>query len=356
MTRPCAETKVVSLRERLPKADPAEAAARNRALALLSSLTVEDPAGPLKVTARAAAPGVGGWLRFETGAGLLSLSPALIAGQPVPPLPEAAAPDLPAALHQLSRLEPVIAAVERAIGLPLDPVGLGLPTGLVLQLEARREGGEVVHRARIAVEPPCAALWPEPEGRYLGVAALAPIALAAVLDGPTAPAAELAQLSAGDVVVLPRAAAAGWACTLATERGPLARGFLDLADRQLTIQTLESTPMLETAARPAGAPADAEIAPAAPAEPMSFAPRDDAAPSDGVALDTLTVRLRVALGEVRLPLKTLSGLRPGAVLTLPGAQEHLHVEVLAEDQPIASGRLVSLGDAYGVLVDEVRTA
>ena len=110
--------------------------------------------------------------------------------------------------------------------------------------------------------------------------------------------------------------------------------------------------MLETAARPVDKSADDDIVTAAPAEPMSFAPREAAA--GGVALDTLTVRLRVALGEVRLPLKTLAGLQPGAVVTLPGDDQDLRVELLAEDQPIATGRLVSLGDAYGVLVDEVR--
>ena len=352
MTRACAESKVVSLRERLPKADPAEAAARNRALALLSSLTVEDPEGPLALRARAAAPGLGGWLRFDTGTGLVALSPALIAGQPVPPLPDAAAPDLPAALHQLSRLEPLIAAVERAIGLPLDPVGLGPPAGFVLQLEARRSDGELAHRARVSIEPECAALWPEPTSGALGAAALATVPLIAHLLGPTVPTAELAELAEGDMVVLPRAAPGGWGCALSTERGPLARGVFDLADRRLTIQILESSPMLETAARPVDKSADDDIVTAAPAEPMSFAPRHAAA--GGVALDTLTVRLRVALGEVRLPLKTLAGLQPGAVVTLPGDDQDLRVELLAEDQPIATGRLVSLGDAYGVLVDEVR--
>lgn len=354
MTARRTDAKVISLRSRLPRADPAEAAARNRALALLSGLEVDDPDGPLRLTVGVAAPAAGGWLRFETGVGAMGLAPARIAGQPVPPLPEAAAPDLPAALHQLSRLEPLIAAVERAVGLPLDPVGLGPPCGLTFSLVAADANDGTVHEARLCVDPACAAIWPDPpDRRPLGAAAAAPVALRALLEGPLAPTSELAELGAGDVVVLPRASASGWACALSSDRGPLGAGFLDLANRKLTLQTLETSPMLETAAQPAVTP-DAEIAPAPPAEPMSFAPREARQPAEALALETLSVRLRVALNDVRLPLKALSGLRPGSVVTLPGDQEDLPVQLLADDQPIASGRLVSLGDAYGVLVDEVR--
>jgi len=348
--------KVVSLRARLPKADPVEATLRNRALALLSSLAVPDEAGLLRLSARAAEPAAGGWLRFETGVGALALAPALIARQPVPPLPAGAAPDLPAALHQLSRLEPLIAAIERAVGLPLDPVELGASFGLVFALEATDVDGEVVHAAHLAVAPGCAAAWPEPLApNGLGAAGEAPAFFAAALEGPRVPAAELAELAAGDLVVLPRAGPAGWACTLSNDRRPFAAGFLDLAARRLTLETLE-TSMLETAARPAEAPASEAAptpAPVSAAEPMSFAPRP-LQPAEALALDAVAVRLRVALGDVRLPLRTLSGLRPGSVVTLPGDGQDLQVVLMAEDQRIATGRLVSLGDAYGVLVDEVR--
>lgn len=113
--------------------------------------------------------------------------------------------------------------------------------------------------------------------------------------------------------------------------------------------------MLETAARSAGARApDADTSPTAAAEPISFAPRP--AEADAVATDGLTIRLGVELGEVRLSLKALSSLRPGSVVALEGQGEDLVVELRADGQPLATGRLVSLGDAYGVLVDSVRAA
>jgi len=111
--------------------------------------------------------------------------------------------------------------------------------------------------------------------------------------------------------------------------------------------------MLETSLRSPEA-VEADVVKAPPAEAKSFSPADHAAPTTAPDFGALTVRLRVALGEVRLPLKTLSQLRPGSVVALPGEGEDLAVELLADDRAIATGRLVSLGDAYGVLVDKVR--
>lgn len=346
-------------RERLRRVDPAEAAAGNRALALLHGLQVDDEAGRLRLAARVAdAPLDGGWLRFETGVGDAMISPVLISRQPAAPLPEGAAPDLPAALHQLSRLEPLIAAIERVIGLPLDPVGLGPRRGLVFALEARSEDGEIVHAVQLAADPSCAATWPDPPAPVsLGVAGRAFATLRASLEGPRAPVAELPLLSRGDVVVLPRGAAAGWVCTLSGDGAPLAMGFLDLAARNFTVQHLESRSMLETAPRSAEARApEADIPSAATAEPMSFAPRPAEPQTDAVSTDGLMIRLGVELGEVRLSLKALSSLRPGSVVALEGQGEDLIVELRADGQPLATGRLVSLGDAYGVLVDSVRAA
>ena len=343
-------------RARLRKIDPAEASAANRALALLHGLSFDDEIGRLRLTARLAeTPRDGGWLRFETGVGEVALAPVLIARQPAAPLPERAAADLPAALHQLSRLEPLIAAVERAIGLPLDPVGLGPRAGLVFELNAETADGEVVHIAQLAVDSACAAIWPDaPPRSDLGLAELAPVTLRATLEGPRAPLAELPLLTKGDVVVLARTGAAGWACTLAADGAPLAHGFLDLGARNFTIQNLEVHPMLDTAIRPAeGRAPDAADVSVTAAEPMSFAPRP-AEPQAAPATDALTIRLGVELGEVRLSLKALSALRPGSVLTLPAGGDDLVVELKADGQHLATGRLVSLGDAYGVVVDSVR--
>jgi len=343
-------------RARLRKIDPAEANAANRGLALLHGLGVDDEIGPLRLTARMAeAPRDGGWLRFDTGAGETAIAPVLIARQPAAPLPERAAADLPAALHQLSRLEPLIAAMERAIGLPLDPVGLGPRAGLVFELNAETADGEVVHSAQFAVDPACAALWPDaPPRSDLGLAELAPVTLRATLEGPRAPVAELSLLAKGDVVVLARTGAAGWACALAADGAPVAHGYLDLAARNFTVQHLEPHPMLETATRSAEARApDATDTPMPAAEPMSFAPRPAEAQA-APAADGLTIRLGVELGEVRLSLKALSTLRPGSVLPLPAAGDDLVVELKADGQHLATGRLVSLGDAYGVVVDSVR--
>ena len=88
------------------------------------------------------------------------------------------------------------------------------------------------------------------------------------------------------------------------------------------------------------------------AEPPSADAVSAAAP--GGILGDLPVRLRVALNEVKLPIQTIAALRPGSVLTLPIVGDSVAVEVLADDLPIAEGRLVAVGDAYGVLIDRLR--
>ena len=341
-------------RRRLRRIDPADAAAGNRVLALLDGLSVDDPQGVLTLSVRgAASPRDGGWLVFDTGAGEIAISALVIAGQPVPPLAEGVSPDLPAALHQLSRLEPIIGAVERAVGLPLDPVAVGPQRGLAFDVQARDADGAIVHTAQLSVDPTCAAVWPDPPPT-VDFEAHAAATLRASLEGPRAPLAELPLLASGDVVVLPTASG-GLACTLSGADAPILRGRLDVAARRLTLQHVETDPMLDTAQRPAEsrAPDHDTSKPVPPAEGASFAPRAEA-PAQPLSTEGLTIRLGVELGEVRLSLKALSGLKPGSVIALPLEGDDLVVELNADGQPLATGRLVSLGDAYGVLVDSVR--
>jgi type III secretion protein Q len=81
----------------------------------------------------------------------------------------------------------------------------------------------------------------------------------------------------------------------------------------------------------------------------TFSP-DAASP---IAPANLPVALRVMLGEASLPLSELVGLRPGSTVVLGGSARDTTAVLLAGDHPIATGRLVAVGEAYGVLIEHL---
>jgi type III secretion protein Q len=59
------------------------------------------------------------------------------------------------------------------------------------------------------------------------------------------------------------------------------------------------------------------------------------------------------LGEASLPLSELAGLRPGSTVVLGGSATAVPAVLLAGDHPIATGQLVAVGEAYGVLIEHL---
>jgi len=59
------------------------------------------------------------------------------------------------------------------------------------------------------------------------------------------------------------------------------------------------------------------------------------------------------LGEASLPLSELAGLRPGSTVVLGGLASDAVAVLLAGDHPIATGKLVAVGEAYGVLIERL---
>lgn len=66
-----------------------------------------------------------------------------------------------------------------------------------------------------------------------------------------------------------------------------------------------------------------------------------------MALDTLQVELTVVLGKARLPLRQLLRLGRGAIVPLEASTDD-EVEILANDLPVARGRISVTGEAIGV--------
>lgn len=321
------------LAPRLSRLDPQAAADRNRLLAALSA--VRTLGGGLQARP-SIAPSAGPWLQFETPQGRLGLAPLIAGGAPVLWIDRHPHPALAEALAALSELEPVIAGLEQACGLPLDPKGVGPAAGLGLRLDFVDAEGRLEAAVHLMIEPALAAAWPAPAAAALplGPAAAAPAACRLVLEGPVAPGRDLGLLGVGDLVLLPRANLAGWRAWLFPAGGSAAAaGLADLARHRMTIAELEA-PMNDV---------EATLSP----------PGETPAPSAGPPREW-PVRIRVALPQLKVTLGALAALRPGAVLGLEGlGGGDPPVEVLADEVVVARGRLVALGEAYGVLVDEV---
>jgi flagellar motor switch protein FliN len=65
-----------------------------------------------------------------------------------------------------------------------------------------------------------------------------------------------------------------------------------------------------------------------------------------------SVPVTIELDATTVPLAQLQGLREGSVVPLDGAANGLPVRLLASGKPFARGTLVSVGDGYGVLIEE----
>ncbi len=325
-----------SLRDRLPRLDRGRAEAQNRALAIFASLKVQDAAGVLQVRATPS-----GWdqaegaLLFAAPGGWLAVKGDIIGGARGPAL--SAGADLPAALSTLARIEPFLEALERAAGHSLDPVGVESelrPGALTFDLTLDAEDGRVVHHLTVAVAGELPLRWPEPSWlARLGAAAPAAIACRIRADGPKLERQRLAALREGDLVLLPRKGQ-GWPARLeAPDGSKIASGWIDWPASQFLRSSLEETPMLT-------ADEDTAIV-------------QGGAPQGAVPIDQLPVNLRVVIGQVTTSVSALAQLQEGSTLLLPDLEDSPRVTVLAEDRAIAEGRLMAVGEAYGVLIERI---
>jgi flagellar motor switch/type III secretory pathway protein FliN len=314
--------------------DAAEVAARNRTLAVMSALS----APALRIAASLVAPPSGRWILFGQESDAPRLAVVTLDGAPFAPADDAAL------LVALDRLEPVLAAIEAATGLGLEPSDISShppEAGVAIALDVTRDADAAPSRLVFHVAADAPAAWPRPaidllaDGAHLTV----PIAGRLVLDVATVAAARVATLRTGDIVLTawgPRRP--GDARLILADRR--LAGRFDPADRRFTVITLEESAMTAP-------PMDAVVQPAEAASPDTSPIAAPVAPAD------LPVALRVMLGEASLPLSELTGLRPGSTVVLGGSAKGTTAVLLAGDHPIATGRLVAVGEAYGLLIEQL---
>ena len=299
-----------ALATRLPRIEPRLAALQTRLLAAIDGA----PAGSLALHARLADTDAATAIRFTTPGGDIEVAPLLVDGG-VPMLHgDDGRPDAVSALATLAGLEPVIAAVERCLGVALRPSGVGraeLP--LRLLVEAPDATG-VVHHAVVLCFDESAGFSPPPQpARFDAAIGRLVTGFSFLGAGPTLARHRIEALAVGDLLLiggreLPGSVEAG------ARRWP-AR----FAPATATISINQGTPR------------------------VSDAPDANLDPDLRLALS-----LRIDGGSVSVA--DLARLAPGSVLPLaiPGASMPVTLEI--GGAAVASGELVAVGEAYGVLI------
>jgi hypothetical protein len=266
---------------------PDQARQRTRLLAALNDgvrlrASLADPA---------AAPG---WVRCGPH---LALAPRRAGGAVLPVLGDDGQVDAALALAALARIEPLLAAVEAALGIEILPDGLVAtpPAGTCLAVTGADDDALL-----LAGEPalPASALRLDGQCR---------IGWALRLDGPLLPRPE--RVAVGDLLL-------GFAGT----------GAVRLGDRRLPARLV-----------PDGA---------AITDHWRICMESD----DPAGLADARVMVQAELAGAPMRLGDLSRLQPGAVLALADAGQ---VTVLANGAPFATGTLVPVGDGHGVLIASV---
>lgn len=294
-----------SLHAQLPRIASGMAGLRTMLLAALDSVIVGE--APLTAEAVELAP-EGGWTVFDTAPGPLLLR--LSGDDPL------------AAAIALGASEPLVAAIEAALGLELMPIALvqrPAPDAVVIALTHGPA------RAWLAVAPTLS-LAPPPRTDVGGGWGALELPVVVRIAGGMLPVSELAALAPGDLLLIP----ADPRATLATAEH-IAHGRLIAA----------TPPRLWVIA----------IGPSLPEKPLSIEADPATAMPDGPVMANHPVPLVIELATITIPLSMLSGLAPGSVLALAPAGESLPVRLTVGGRAVATGELVAVGEGYGVLID-----
>lgn len=303
----------------LPLLEPAEAELRRQLLAALSGRQWRH--GPLRADIPPSPPHCAPWFHCRNGGAfhLASLSGAV-------PLIRRRDDSFDGAdaAAALDAAEPLLADVEAALGIDLDPASLTAEprrSGLTVQLH----GGP--DRMLLAL-PPAVPLVPAPPSWCAVLVGGIPVAVRIGFKGPRLAPHDAAGLACGDLLLLAALPfdaaleAAGWQ----------GRVLLDPQRREL---------------RPLGNGIHlTENGMDDPTHP----PGETDSEASSISGD-FTVPLTIELESALVPLRNLQALRQGAVLPLEGSGT-LAVLVRVSGQRLARGHLVSVGEGFGVLIDE----
>jgi type III secretion system YscQ/HrcQ family protein len=314
---------------RLPRVDMSQAEACGRLLAVLARAGLRART-PVRDT-RAAA----GWrIAMDSDYGPMGFTPLQGGGRPLSIGTDDRMIDLAGAGAALDASEPLLASIERALGTPLWPRALDRDTGharSTARIEVRidADGGDC---ALLSACPEVlrrlpAPHWEVPPPGLLGIG----VACRIRIGGCTVGATRLAALGIGDLLLETTQAALPWTVRVRVPDGPQTLATLQLDCGLLTFDSEEYDEM------DLSHTVNTTHAPGRPDSP------------DWVGIPT---ELHFELPGITLPLGTVAGLQPGAVMRIEADPGALQVEVLAGGRTVGRGELVAIGDGFGVRLIE----
>jgi flagellar motor switch/type III secretory pathway protein FliN len=219
------------------------------------------------------------------------------------------------AIALLDRADPLLARVETALGIALEPGAIEDGESAPCVVLSLTTGG-IAGTIAFPIDHPGRTEWEARAHALRPADARLPVVLRVLAAGPRLGVAEAGALAAGDLVLI----GARPAAVIESSASSAISGQLDLASGGFTLHP-EGDPM---ASEPAA----------------SAAHRDFAVP--------LTVRLP----DRATSAAALAALRPGTALPLGPLTDGLPVELLVAGRLLARGELVQLGDRFAVLIEE----
>lgn len=315
------------LRDRLRAIDAGEADRQTRLIAALNARA----SGDLTLTARVAFArdqrAAGAWIGFDTGGQSIYVAPLLVDGELVRLSGGDGVPDPAIAARLLPTVEPLVAAIESALGADLRPSALvpEIPRDLILlRLDASCARHTIRHRLLVALPRDGEVIAsPAPAAAPALLAALR-VRWTAQIDGPVIARTRISSIGRGDLLLL-GVGALRTRIIIPGRDAPVA-GRLNLSKGSMTLQE--------------------EIVPV----PSSDIPASGDVPPDWEAM-TLTTTVEIEGGL--LSARDIAALAPGSVLPVPQSGGTLRVRVSAGGATIGGGELVAVGDGFGVLLDHV---
>jgi type III secretion protein Q len=319
------------LRDRLRSIDAARAERQTQLIAALTARAVDDDTLTARVAFERDRRAAAAWIRFRADGAPVYLAPLLVDGALARLARGHDGPDPAVAAALLARIEPLIVALETALGAELYPDGLDTSDpadSILLRIDAHGAAGAVRHRLLVAFPPDGPVATPV-------LPPVVPSALGALrwrwtatLDGPPLRATRVATIRAGDMMLLGLRPLT--ARVKLPGRAPTAAGRIDLIRGNMTLQN------------------DIVEDPAAGREPIA-----PATETTSIDWDELRVPTVIEIDGAMVSASEVAALGGGSVLPLPVGNGTLAVRVIAGGTLIGSGELVAVGEGFGILFTSV---
>lgn len=319
------------LRDRLRTIDAHRAERQTQLIAALTARAIEDATLTARVAFERDRRAATAWIRFRANGAPVYLAPLLVEGALARLTRGPGGPDPAIAAALLARIEPLVVALETAIGADLYPDGLDTSDpsdAILLRIDATAASGAIRHRLLAAFPPTGIVAVPAlPPAIPSSLGALR-WRWTATLDGPPLRATRVATIQQGDMMLL------GVRALVAQVKLPgrtrKIAGQIDLIRGSMTLQNdiVEDS----AAGRDPTAPAT-ETQP--PGQPIDW--------------DDLRVPTVIEIDGAMVSASDVAGLGAGSVMPLPAGRGTIAVRVVAGGTVIGAGELVAVGEGFGVL-------